>query len=207
MYQSHVDEDRTSVDLRDHVDLRAAVEGDLEAYGRIVERYEHVALRAAWLVVRDEAAAEDVCQEAFLRAHRALGTFRLDAPFRPWLLTIVRNLARNAIRARGRRDGVWARVARTVRLTTAGPERSVEVAEGRAAVVAAVAELAADDQDVLHLRYFLDLPEAEVAAVLRVPVGTAKSRLNRARRRLRVVIETRYPDLATLALTTEELDA
>lgn len=96
----------------DEADVRAAVEGDLEAYGRIVERYQDVALRAAWLIVRDQAAAQDVCQEAFLRAHRGLSGFRAAEPLRPWLLQIVRNQAKNHLRAHGRREGMLARVLR-----------------------------------------------------------------------------------------------
>ncbi|MEX2372534.1 MAG: sigma factor, partial [Dehalococcoidia bacterium] len=101
-----MDIERTS----DGEDVRATLEGDLHAFGRIVERYQDVALRAAWLVVRDEAAAQDVCQEAFLRAHRHLGRFRADEPLRPWLLAIVTNLAKNAVRSRARRHGMLARV-------------------------------------------------------------------------------------------------
>ncbi len=207
MYHSQVTGERPSADARDGEDIRAALEGDLEAYGRIVERYQHVALRAAWLVVRDEATAQDVCQEAFLRAHRHLARFRLDAAFRPWLLAIVTNVARNTVRAEGRRGGMWSRFARTVRLQQSGPERALERAEGRDALLEAIASLPREDQEVIHLRYFLELPEAEVAAVVGIPTGTAKSRLNRARRHLREVIEARYPDLAPGVLATEDIDA
>jgi len=206
VYQAQVTEERSSADARDGEDIRAAAEGDLEAFGRVVERYQHVALRAAWLVVRDEATAQDVCQEAFLRAHRSLARFRADAPFRPWLLTIVTNVARNTVRAESRRGGMWSRLTRTVRLVQSGPERAVERAEGRDALLEAIALLPGEDQDVIHLRYFLELPEAEVGDALGIPTGTAKSRLNRARRHLREVIAAHYPDLVPAALAVEDVD-
>ncbi len=179
--------------------VEAALEGDREAFGVLVERYQEVAFRAAYLVLRDAGLAEDVAQEAFVRAYGNLGRFDVAQPFRPWLLRIVTNLALNEVRSRGRRRSLWERVARgPARLDTRGepgPERAAEVSEQRESLSAAMRELSEDDQLVLYLRYFLELPEAEIAAVIGKRPGTVKSRLHRASGRLRAVVEQRYPDL------------
>lgn len=109
------------------------------------------------------------------------------------------NLALNEVRARGRRRSLWERVARGPgRLEGSwepGPERAVEASEQRDLLSAALHELSADDRLVLYLRYFLELPEAEIATVIGRRPGTVKSRLHRASGRLRAVIEQRYPGL------------
>jgi RNA polymerase sigma-70 factor (ECF subfamily) len=180
--------------------VRAALEGDREAFGVLVERYQEVAFRASYLVVRDAGLAEDVAQEAFVRAYRNLGRFdphRIEGaqPFRPWLLRIVTNLALNEVRARGRRRSLWERVTRAPSGVEPGPERAVEVGERRERVGAALLELPEADRLVLYLRYFLELSEAEIATVIGKRPGTVKSRLHRANTRLRTVIEARYPEL------------
>src|SRR6058998_3726374 len=72
-----------------------AKRGDPEAFGEIVQRHQAIAFRTAWLITRSAADAEEVAQDAFLKAHRALGRFRERSPVRPWLLAIVANEARN----------------------------------------------------------------------------------------------------------------
>lgn len=91
--------------LDDAAALAGARRGDAEAFGALVERYQQVAFRAAYLSVRDAATAEDVAQQGFVRAYLNLRKFREGDSFRPWLLRIVTNLARNELRARGRRQG------------------------------------------------------------------------------------------------------
>jgi len=176
--------------------IARAVAGDTEAFGEIVERYEDVAFRAAYLIVRDAGAAEDVVQEAFIRAYRQLRSFRQEDRFRPWLLRIVTNLALNEVRARRRRGGLTERIAQTLGREPAPPPDAQVAAEDDATMLQrAIAELAPDDRVVLHLRYFLDLPEREIAAAIGKPAGTVKSRLHRVLRKLRGVIEQQYPDL------------
>ncbi len=183
----------------DDAAVRATLDGDAQSFGPLVARYQEVAFRAAYLVVRDADAAEDVAQEAFIRAYRGLARFRTGAPFRPWLLRIVTNLALNEVRARGRRRGLAEHV---LRRAPAAPPRGDDPAtrvvrdERDAALLRALRELRDDDQVVLYLRHFLELPESEMATALGVRPGTVKSRLSRAGARLREVIESRYPALA-----------
>jgi RNA polymerase sigma-70 factor (ECF subfamily) len=176
--------------------IARSADGDPASFGALVERYQEVAFRAAYLIVRDAGAAEDVAQEAFIRAYRQLRTFRQGEPFRPWLLRIVTNLALNEVRARSRRTGLLARAASfTSRDPTPPPHAQVEAGDDASTLLRAIGELPEDDRVVLHLRYFLELPEREIAAAIGKPPGTVKSRLHRAGKRLRAVVETRYPQL------------
>jgi RNA polymerase sigma-70 factor, ECF subfamily len=160
--------------------------GDADAYASLVTAHQEMAFRTAYLVVRDAAEAEDAAQEAFVRAYRALGRFREGEPFRPWLLRIVVNAARNRRRAVGRRAGLQLRAeaAAAGDRTTASAEAAVLAAERRQLLLDAVNALPPDDRLVIGARYFLDLPEAEIAIMAGVPRGTVKSRLSRARGRL-----------------------
>ena len=179
----------------DAVLVARARRGDREAFGALVERYQEVAFRAAYLVVRDAAAAEDVAQEGFVRAYQSLGSFREGEPFRPWVLRIVTNLALNDVRGRVRRQGLMARFGRLRHEDTPAPEAEVVAGQQQAALARAINELSCDDRVVLYLRYFLDLPEREIAVAIGKAPGTVKSRLSRASARLRGVIEARYPEL------------
>ena len=84
--------------------VERAKRGDDDAYEELVRAYQGIAFRTAYLVAGNAADAEDAAQEGFVKAHRALGRFRRGAPFRPWLLQIVANEARNRRRSAGRRD-------------------------------------------------------------------------------------------------------
>ncbi len=176
-------------------EIAAAARGDAASFGALVERYQEPAFRAAYLLLRDAPAAEDVAQEAFVRAYRQLHTFRRDAPFRPWLMRIVQNLALNELRARKRRGGLVERAEPESPSIAEAPDAQVAAADEASALLRAMDELPPDDRTVLHLRYFLELPEREIAAAIGRPAGTVKSRLHRASKRLRQVIETKYPGL------------
>jgi RNA polymerase sigma factor (sigma-70 family) len=164
--------------------LARAQSGDEDAYAALVRAHQELAFRTAVLITQDAAEAEEAAQDAFLKAWRALGRFRRDAPFRPWLLAIVANEARNRRRAAGRRTALSLRLPR-------GGERApsaeaVAVAAGeRTDLLGALGRLRVDDRLVLGCRYLLELSEAETAAALGVRVGTVKSRTARALGRLR----------------------
>jgi RNA polymerase sigma-70 factor (ECF subfamily) len=175
-----------------------AQRGDPDAFELFVRRYEEEAFRVAYLVVRDAAEAQDVAQEAFVRAYRSLSRFDAGQPFRPWLLRIVTRLAINSRRGSRRRGAMSERYDREyeARGPLPSPEATAEAAEQARRVWQAVAALSLQEQELLYLRYFLDASEKEAAVVIGRPVGTVKSRLHRTLRRLREVIEKRYPDLA-----------
>jgi RNA polymerase sigma factor (sigma-70 family) len=173
--------------------------GDADAYGALVAMHQDMTYRTAYLVLGDAAEAQDAAQEAFVRAYRALGRFREGESFRPWLLRIAVNAARNRRRSAGRRRGLEVRVGTSLPRDAVAPsaEASVLAAERRAALVDAVNELSADDRFVIGARYFLDLAEAEIATLLGIPRGTVKSRLSRARGRLAAHLVTLDPETMT----------
>jgi RNA polymerase sigma-70 factor (ECF subfamily) len=167
-------------------------DGDTDAYSALVRRHAPVAVRTAALLGAG-ADAEDVAQEAFVKAYDALGRFRPGAPFRPWLLRIVANETRNLHRAAGRRSAreqrAWA--ATEPLLLHGGDDNVTETVLGddrREALVAGLARLSVPHRQVVTCRYLLDLDEAETAAVLGWPRGTVKSRLHRALAALREVL-------------------
>jgi RNA polymerase sigma-70 factor (ECF subfamily) len=164
-----------------------AQRGDVRAYEELVRLYSEIAYRTAYLVLGSADDAEDTCQEAFLKAHAALGRFRTDAPFRPWLLQIVANEARNRRRSAGRRLRLLTLAAADARLGDAAPspESVALAADDRRRLLEAVNELGEDDRLVIGCRYFLELSGDETAAALGVAEGTVKSRLSRALDRLR----------------------
>lgn len=180
--------------------IARAQRGELEAYERLVRQYEPLAFRTAWFITHDEQEAAEAAQDAFLRAYRALGSFRLGQPFRPWLLRIVTNLALNRVQAAQRRTQMTERFGQLMLASADNPtpERRLAEREQSERLVQAVAKLSHDEQALIALRYFLELPEIEVAQALNVPLGTIKSRLHRTLARLREIIQRDFPDLKEL---------
>jgi RNA polymerase sigma factor (sigma-70 family) len=169
-----------------------ARDGDLDAFELLVARYATVAHRTAALLGGGDEAA-DIVQEAFVKAFRGMAGFHPDAPFRPWLLRIVANETHNAQRSAHRRAAAHLRLVsdpvRSPARSEVSPELEAVAAERRAALLAAVRELPERDRLVITCRYFLELDEAETAAVLGWPRGSVKSRLSRALRRLRLRLD------------------
>jgi RNA polymerase sigma-70 factor (ECF subfamily) len=167
--------------------IRRAQRGDQHAYEELVHAYQGIAFRTAYVIARNASDAEDAAQDGFVKAWRALGRFRAGAPFRPWLLRIVANEARNRRRSAGRRASLALRAATSEPSGDAAPSPEVSLLTGeqRAALLAAVEELPEDQRTVVALRYFLGLSEHEVAETLGVPQGTVKSRTASALERLR----------------------
>ncbi len=164
--------------------------GDAEAYEELVQLHQGIAFRTAVLVCGNAADAEEAAQDGFVKAYRALGRFRRGAPFRPWLLAIVANEARNRRRSAGRRGALDIRLAAELSGDAApSPEVSAVADEQRRELLAALGTLREEDRQVLACRFFLDLSEDETAAALGVRRGTVKSRQSRALVRLRAVLE------------------
>jgi RNA polymerase sigma factor (sigma-70 family) len=169
-----------------------AKRGEPEAYGEIVRRHQSIAFRTAWVITGNAADAEEAAQDAFVKAHAALRRFRSGAPFRPWLLAIVSNEARNRVKSAGRRERLALRVAEERRPGGAvpSPEAALLDSEQRDELLAALAGLSDTDRETIACRYFLELSEEETAAALGCPRGTVKSRTSRALERLRARLES-----------------
>lgn len=164
-------------------------EGDGEAVAELVRRYQPWAQRFAFSLLRDEGLAEDAVQEAFVKGWRAMPRFRPDAEFRPWILTIVSNEARNRRRSSRRRDALMLREAAADRGDAApSPEAAALARDDAEILVRALERLSERDRFVIGYRCLLELSEAETAAALGVRAGTVKSRLSRALARLRAVL-------------------
>lgn len=157
--------------------------GDLDAYAELVHRHAPMAVRTAALLGAG-ADAEDVVQEALVKAYRSLGRYREGAPFRPWLLRIVANETRNHHRAGVRRGAREQAVFVPEELLDPGDQ--VTDRERKTRLLAAVAALPDRLRVVVTCRYLLELDEAETATTLGIPRGTVKSRLNRGLERLRI---------------------
>ncbi len=165
--------------------MRRAQRGDERAFAELMRMHQEIAFRVAYLLAGGEA--EEAVQDGFLKAWRALRRFRAGAPFRPWLLRIVANEARNRRRASGRRAALALRAAGegVSGDAASSPEPVVLAEEERMRLLAALERLPDDARLVLGCRYLLDLSEAETAAALGVRRGTVKSRTSRALERLR----------------------
>jgi RNA polymerase sigma factor (sigma-70 family) len=167
--------------------------GDRDAYAELVRRHAPVAVRTAALLGAG-GDAEDVVQEAFVKAYGALDGFRPGAPFRPWLLRIVANETRNLHRSSGRRavreQRSWAQAEPLLLARPDDPAEAALSQERQDTLVRGLAALSPAHRQVVTCRYLLDLDEAETAAVLGWPRGTVKSRLHRALGKLRDGLET-----------------
>jgi RNA polymerase sigma factor (sigma-70 family) len=159
--------------------------GDARAYESLVQEHQAIAFRTAYVITGSAAEAEEAAQEAFVRAWLALKRFRRGAEFRPWLLAIVANEARNRVRSRRRREGLAERAAHELTWQAPAGEPAIP-GDGR--LREALAALPERDRSVLACRFVLDLGEQETAAVLGVAVGTVKSRTARALERLRATL-------------------
>jgi RNA polymerase sigma-70 factor (ECF subfamily) len=170
----------------DEVLVERTLSGDLSAFETLVERHRDVVYRVARRIVGDDEA-DDVAQDAFLRAFHRLSLFRGESPFRSWLLRIAHNAALNALTRRrvepledadsGEPDEIGTGAHRT-------PAEHLEVSERRRRLAVKLREIGPPHRTVLVLRDIEGLSYEEIAEVMETPVGTVKGRLHRARREL-----------------------
>ncbi len=177
------------VPLSDSDLVSRARQGDELAYEALVRQHQEAIFRLAYLLLGDRSDADDVAQETFIRAFRALDRFDTARPLRPWLLQIAANLARNRRRAIGRYFAVLRRMVKADP-DMFEPSAAVDARHGESlALWQFVRRLEQTDQEIIYLRYFLELSEADIAETLGVAPGTVKSRLHRAIGRLRGVMK------------------
>jgi RNA polymerase sigma-70 factor (ECF subfamily) len=179
-----------SVDTSDLGLVQRVQRGDKSAFDVLVRKYQHKVVKLVMRYMRDPADAEDVAQEAFIKAYRALPQFRGDSAFYTWLYRIAINTAKNAIVSRDRSPVVYDLDLQNAeesydmqgRLAdTATPEALVLTEEIRTIVNAAIAALPEDLRTAIVLREIDGLSYEEIAAAMECPVGTVRSRIFRAR--------------------------
>jgi RNA polymerase sigma factor (sigma-70 family) len=151
------------------------VEGRPRDFEDLTRPHLEMAFRLAYLITRNRADAEDVVQDALMKAWKAFGRFDAERPMRPWLLQIVANEARNKKRSAGRYERLALRIA-----SSGGAAPSPEEIDDRERLVAALDQLSDAHRLVLGCRYLLQLTEQETAVALDVAEGTVKSRVSRA---------------------------
>ncbi|HET6381999.1 MAG TPA: sigma-70 family RNA polymerase sigma factor [Armatimonadota bacterium] len=184
---------------QDETDLiRRCQAGDREAFDRLVERYQVRIYNYAFSLSRNRDDAQDVAQEAFVRAWVSLRSFRGDASFSTWLTRITRNLFLD-IQKKRKHDPRLSldelmeasdnSPVREAADESAGPEEIALTRERQDVVRKAVSELAKEHREIITLYDMQDFSYEEITVILKLPMGTVKSRLNRARRALREKLE------------------
>jgi RNA polymerase sigma-70 factor (ECF subfamily) len=170
--------------------VRRVQHGDRGAFDLLVLKYQHKVVKLVLRYVRNQAEAEDIAQDAFIKAYRALANFRGDSAFYTWLYRIAINTAKNAVSSRGRQmlpletqgeDGDDGVDLQTRLQETATPEALAMTDEIRDTVNAAIASLPEDLRTAIVLRELDGLSYEEIAAAMACPVGTVRSRIFRAR--------------------------
>jgi RNA polymerase sigma-70 factor (ECF subfamily) len=177
---------------RDEVSLiKQARRGSADAIETLVRRHWDGAHRAAFLIVHDAAAAEDIAQEAMLAAVRSIDGFDRRRPFRPWLHRIVVNRSLDLLRARARRPEVSVEVAGPV----AGAAAELAPPDSLSdALMRALGALEPDERALIVMRHLLGYRSPELGRMLDLPAGTVRTRLARALKRLRDLLEAETRD-------------
>jgi RNA polymerase sigma-70 factor (ECF subfamily) len=172
--------------------IRRCRRGDRLAIEALIRRYQNYVFRLCYLVMRTEQDAEDMTQETFIRACRALPRFEIreGVSFEAWLYRIAVNCCRSRMRRRWYQVLPWPDPApRLIAEPKAQPDRMLEQSEWRNEILEAVHSLGDKHRLVVILRYYAGLSNEEVARALDIPSGTVRSRLHTARQRLKVVLE------------------
>lgn len=169
--------------------VNLAVAGSAAAFEALVVRYRAQVVHAAYRVSHDEDEANDVAQDAFLRAYRSLSSFRADRPFSGWLFKIARNASLDALRRKRRAENI-APLVSMEGVPQPGTEEIVLRQDDAARVRAALAGLPHRHRAVLELYYVKGLRYREIAETLEMPLGTVKTYISRAKHRLRDTLGT-----------------
>ena len=170
--------------------IQRCIAGDSTAIDELVQTYQSSLYRIALLITDDPAEADEVIQDAFIIACGVSGGYRGEAALKTWLTSIVVNESRNRLRKRMRQKRLKDRILFFKRLIEQpiSPERKTIQQEKCDSVWQAILDLGEKHRIPIILRYYQDLPITEIAKILEINVGTAHSRLNTARKRLRSVL-------------------
>lgn len=178
----------------DAVCVRRLQRGDTIAFEILVRRHEKSVFNLLYRMLGDYDDAAETAQEVFLSAYRAIGQFRGEANFSTWLYRITLNHAITRRKSTSAHQRRLVPIAGTdlIDETQLGPAESLEKKELRERVQHALNDLAPEDAAVILMRDLQDIPYEDVARVLKVPVGTVKSRLHRARQALKARLAVHF---------------
>ena len=181
--------------------VHAARAGDTKAFDELFYRYRDGIYRLSYAITKDPSAAEEIVVDTFARAHRALERLEPDSSLRPWLYRVAINLSYNRQPRKGVSFSSLDEGAQDLAAETESPTEAAERAERQRVVLACIDTLGEKHRLVVVLHYLNGLNLAEIAAIVDAPVGTVKSRLHYALRRLRVQLST-HPGLDVEPLIT-----
>ncbi|MGI8912373.1 MAG: extracellular solute-binding protein, partial [Chloroflexota bacterium] len=187
--------------------LAALHQGDITGLGTLVRLHQLCALRTAYAITGNQASAEDIVADAFVLVYERIAQYDLARPFTPWFFRIVANLALSlARRARHTLTGEAAEATLALQADSAsGPEEEALRNSLRNLVVLAMQGLLPAQRGVLVQRYFLDMDEASMARMAGCPLGTIKSRLHTARRKLRERLAAHHPGVPADRATDRQM--
>ena len=176
-------------DDSDRLLVERTQKGDLRAFDLLVLKYQSRVMHVVMRFIRDADEAEDVAQEAFIKAFSAINNFRGDSAFYTWLFRIATNAAKNHLVARGRRtpvldvdiDDAMLQTENERLVEDESPQTALETQELEAVIKQAVQELPEDLQTALCLREFDGLSYEDIAVIMNCPIGTVRSRIFRGR--------------------------
>ncbi len=171
--------------------IRRANDGDQEAFRILVERYQGAVYNLAYRMLGDPQEAEDAAQEIFVRIYRQLAQYDSERKFSTWVLAIATNYCIDQLRRRRLQLVPLENIIPWARAGEAGPEGAALDREAQDEVQQLLRTLPEKYRAPLVLRYWQDLSCAEIAEVLKVPEGTVKTQLHRARKALGRLIEER----------------
>lgn len=183
--------------LTDQQLIQRVQEGDNSAYDLLVTKYQHRILGLVSIYISDASEVQDVTQEAFIKAYRALARFRGDSSFYTWLYRIAVNTAKNHLVAKNRRlqeadvdvhDADYLDAISTVK-DVASPERNIQSDQIEVAIYETIKKLPYELKTAVMLREFDGMSYEEIARVMDCPIGTVRSRIFRAREAIDRVLQ------------------
>lgn len=178
--------------LSDHELMKACARGEMVCFAELIRRHKDRITNFLYRYVGDYRSAEDLAQETFLRVYRKIPDYNASAKFTTWLYTIAANLAKDEFKRRARHPAgplevrpPGAGTSQIVSLAPAdaspGPDAVVEGEETKSLVFKVMDQIDPDEREILILREIQGLSYDEIAGILGAPLGTVKSRINRAR--------------------------
>ena len=170
--------------------VNRVLKGDLEAYGALIQETQSSVFNVCYRVLGNRQEAEDLTQEAFIRAYQQFSLFDPNRPFGPWIRTLAANLCYNYLR-RAQISQVPLEDERDNRHDQGqpGPEKSLEITQENQVLYQALWQLPYNQRITLELRHFQDLSYQEMAEALNLPLNTVRSHLYRGRQKLAELLE------------------
>lgn len=180
--------------MQEHEAIIRMKQGDISGLDHLVREYQVQALRTAMLITRDKALAEDVVQNAFIRAYQKIEQFDESRPFAPWFMRSVANAAVQASKKNQRTLSLSDELSDGITFedlladSDNKPDEQIEAKERQELIKSALDKLTPEQRAAVVMRYFLDMSEQDMSTALDTPKGTIKWRLHESRKRLRGIL-------------------